>query len=444
VNARAVAVDLARELAARVGEKNVQENPADLQTALGLTPQVAVSPGTPEEVADVLRYCNAHGLVVAAAGGCTAQEIGGLPERVDVLLRTRRLRAVEHYDPGDLTIGIGAGTTLAEIHERLAANRQVLPVTAPMAERSTIGGVLARAAQDPRRFGYGAVRDFCIGIRFVTADGKIAKAGGRVVKNVAGYDLMKLLIGSFGTLGVIVGASFKLFPQPRQTRTFAAPFTTLEEAAAFRDRILQSYLAPMCLELLSVEAQRLLDAAPPASSAPWLILLRAAGSDAVLDRYARELGTAVAAQAEGVAEAKLWERVAGFAALAREQNAGSMLVRFSVPIAQVVQTATACTEAAAATGFGCILLASAGSGTLQCAFVPQPGTLRDATAYAQILNSTRAALTRDGSAVVLGCPRELRPHLDVWGSSPTDLDSMRAVKRALDPNNILNRGRFLF
>ena len=173
---RAVEADLAREFAALVGEKNVNENPGELQAALeGVTPRLVVSPGTPEEVADVLRFCNANDLVVAPAGGCTAQNIGRVPSRVDVLLRTLRLRTVEHYDPGDLTIGIGAGTTLAEVHDRLAAHRQVLPITVPQAERSTIGGMLARAAQDPRRLGYGAVRDFCIGIRFVTADGKIAK-----------------------------------------------------------------------------------------------------------------------------------------------------------------------------------------------------------------------------------------------------------------------------
>ncbi len=245
MSARVVATDLARDLAAMVGEKNVSENPAELRAAIeSVTPVVAVSPGTPEEVADVLRFCNANDLVVAPAGGCTAQNIGCVPSRVDVLLRTLRLRQVEHYDPGDLTIGIGAGTTLAEVHEKLATHRQVLPITVPYPERSTIGGVLARAAQDPRRLGYGAVRDFCIGIRFVTPDGKIARAGGRVVKNVAGYDLMKLMIGSYGTLAVIVGASFKLFPQSRQTRTFAGSFQSREEAIAFRDRILRSQLAP--------------------------------------------------------------------------------------------------------------------------------------------------------------------------------------------------------
>jgi FAD/FMN-containing dehydrogenase len=445
VSTRAVGADLAREFAALVGEKNVKENPGELQAALdGVTPRLAVSPGTPEEVADVLRYCNANNLVVAPAGGCTAQNMGRVPSRVDVLLRTLRLRTVEHYDPGDLTIGIGAGTTLAEVHDKLAANRQVLPITVPQAERSTIGGMLARAAQDPRRLGHGAVRDFCIGIRFVTADGKIAKAGGRVVKNVAGYDLMKLMIGSYGTLGVIVGASFKLFPEPRQTRTFAAVFATADDAIAFRDRILQSQLAPMCLELLSAECHALLQIAPPGSAGKWVVLLRAGGSDAVLERYARELGNAVSAQVEGAAETTLWNRVVGFSSKVVQRKPGTVLVRFSVPIATVLPTAQACEQAAGAHGFGFATAASVGVGTLQCAFFPAADSTPDAAEYAKVLNSARSGLPRDGSAVVLACPKELKTGLDLWGPSPTNVDSMRAAKRALDEKDILNRGRFLF
>jgi glycolate oxidase FAD binding subunit len=451
VSTRAVASDLARELAALVGEKNVSENPGETQSAPdrwevdGWEPRLAVSPGTPEEVADVLCYCNANGLVVAPAGGCTTQSIGRVPSRVDVLLRTVRLRTVEHYDPGDLTIGIGAGTRLAEVHDKLAANRQVLPITVPQAERSTIGGVLARAAQDPRRLGYGAVRDVCIGIRFVTADGKIAKAGGRVVKNVAGYDLMKLMIGSYGTLGVIVGASFKLFPQPRQTRTFAAAFRELKDAFAFRDRILGSHLAPMCLELLSAGSQAVLKAAPPGSDSQWLVLLRAAGSDAVLGRYARELGDTVLAEIDGTDEGRLWDRVVGFSSAVVRRKPGTMLVRFSVPIAAVLQTAQACEQAAGAHGFDCAMVASVGVGTLQCAFFPVSESKADLSAYTKLLESARSELPRDGSAIVLACPNEIKKNdLDVWGPSPTDLDSMRAVKRALDEKDILNRGRFLF
>ena len=137
------------------------------------------------------------------------------------------------------------------------------------------------------RHGYGGLRDYCIGIKFVTGDGRKAKGGGRVVKNVAGYDLMKLLIGSQGTLGVITGASFKLFPAPRQTRTFVAEFARIAEAVEFRNRVLRSPLSPMCLELVSPRAGELLSLP---STERWRVALRAAGTDAVLARYRSELG----------------------------------------------------------------------------------------------------------------------------------------------------------
>ncbi|MGE0407468.1 MAG: FAD-binding oxidoreductase, partial [Candidatus Korobacteraceae bacterium] len=349
MSARAVASDVARELASLVGEKNVSDAAAELQGFAidGIVPRLSVHPGTPAEVAEVLRFCHANDLVVAPCGGGTAQAIGQTPAHVDVLLRTTRLKEVEHYDPGDLTIGIGAGTTIAELHARITPNRQVFPLLVPQAEQSTVGGVLARSAHDPRRLGYGAIRDFCIGIRFVTADGKIAKAGGRVVKNVAGYDLMKLMIGSYGTLSVIVGASFKLFPQPRQTRTFGAPFAALEAALAFRDSILKSQLSPMALELLSPEAQVLLGASLQGAESGWLVLLRAAGTDAVLDRYGRELGGAVVAQIEGTSEASLWERVTGFVPALLGQEPNAMLLRISVPIAATGAAVQAGTQNAA-------------------------------------------------------------------------------------------------
>src|SRR5690606_26711086 len=134
-----------RELAALVGEANVDDSPAVLQAGAvdGVVPRFQVSPGTPEEVAAVLKFCRAQDLAVVPSGGHTAQFTGRVPAPVDVLLRTRRLQTTEHFDPGDLTIGVGAGTSMADLHARLASHKLVLPVMVPFPERSTIGGVLA-------------------------------------------------------------------------------------------------------------------------------------------------------------------------------------------------------------------------------------------------------------------------------------------------------------
>ena len=216
----------AADFRAICGAEHVTEDPAALQalSVLGVVPSLAVTPASVDEVAAILHFANEHGLSVVPAGGFTQQQVGNLPRPIDVVLFTTRLNAVEHYDPGDLTVGIGAGCTVAQLSAMVANDGLFFAGDPAQPERCTIGGLLATGLYGPLRHGYGGLRDYCIGVRFVTGDGRKGKGGGRVVKNVAGYDMMKLMIGSQGTLGIITGASFKLFPAQRQTRTFVARF----------------------------------------------------------------------------------------------------------------------------------------------------------------------------------------------------------------------------
>ena len=249
----------APEFRAICGVDHVVEAPTE--NILGVAPSMAVTPGSPDEIVAILRFANEHGLSVVPAGGFTQQQTGNVPPQVDVLLYTSRLTEVEHYDPGDLTIGVGAGWTIAQLSAKVAADKLFFAGDAALPARSTVGGLLATGLYGPHRHGYGGPRDYCIGVRFVTGDARKAKGGGRVVKNVAGYDMMKVLIGSQGTLGIITSASFKLFPAPRQTRTFVSEFASAEEAFAFRNRVLHSPLDPICLELVSPEAGALVKSA---------------------------------------------------------------------------------------------------------------------------------------------------------------------------------------
>lgn len=455
--ARAV-VSLARELAAICEEEHVTEDPSALAAfeVDGVTPNAAVEPSSAEEVAAILRLATAHDLVVVPSGGFTQQTMGYTPARADILLRSTRMRSVRYYDPGDLTFGAQAGITIAEIGQRLAEHAQWLPLDPAQPESATLGGVLATAAHGPLQHAFGGVREFCIGVSFVTGDGKPAKGGGRVVKNVAGYDLMKLLIGSYGTLGMIVEANFKVFPRPRQTRTFIAEFGSLEDAVRFRDRVQFSPLRPLCLELVSPRAGEYLTEAPPPvrdvdevepqhsiSATPWQVALRAAGSDGVLGRYRSELGAEVARALDGAEEARFWRCVSGFAGsvLARHQNA--MMVDLAVPIAAVRDALAAAEHAALDNNFLCAAVGRAGIGSLVMAFIPLLVDPPSAMLYANAVSDLRGALPRDASAVVTRCPRECKLHFNLWGTTPTDLDSMRAVKRAMDPGDVLNRGRFV-
>jgi glycolate oxidase FAD binding subunit len=420
-------IRLGRELRDICGAGNVIDDPALLQgkAISGVVPAVALSPVSPETVAEVLRFANEHGLSVVPAGGFTQQRAGNVPEAIDVLLDTSALRDIEHYDAADLTIGLGAGWTIAQLADKVAKDGLLFAGDAALPERATVGGLLATGLAGPLRQGYGGLRDYCIGIRFVTGDGRKGKGGGRVVKNVAGFDLMKLLIGSCGTLAVITGASFKLFPAPRQTRTFVASFASAPEAIAFRDRVLRSPLSPISLEMISPGAVE-------PDAATWSVYLRAAGSDAVLARYRSELGAAISSEIEARDENALWRRIANFAC---DAGSRSVVVSLSLPVAEVLPALNRITAVCDSADVVWTAVGRIGVGHLLVRLSPQAGSSPDLAAALSIF---RDQLSRDASLSVLSTG-----YADLW-RSPTHSDSMRAVKQALDPKGILNAGRFRF
>ena len=452
-----VSISMHEELAALVGSANASEREADLaRCALDdVSPAVVASPATSAEAAAVVKYAAEHDATVLPVGGFSRRIGGNIPERSDIVLSTSRLDSVLHYDAGDLTIGVEAGMKLADLQKTLGESQQFLPIH-PIDPGQTVGGLLASALQGPMQH-WAAVRDFCIGINFVTGDGTQAKGGGRVVKNVAGYDLMKLLIGSYGSLGVITSANLRVYPRARQTRTFVMQFGSSEEALAMRDRIVRSPLAPLCLEIASPRALEYLNpsvvaprdpdhyspSSPVEPESHWQIVLQAAGSDAVLARYRKELGSVVTRTVEGDEESKLWECFAGFGerVLARYRN--SMLLQVSTSVSDTASTIEAIESVALDNNLLPAFVGRAGLALLSVAMVPLSVDPPSAMQYANAASSLRAALPPGSSAIVLRCPTEAKRHFDVWGSPSSDIVSIRAVKRAMDPKNILSRGRFL-
>lgn len=449
----ATPTSLHRELAAIVGDKHLNQEQIEIN---GVVPGATVVPASAEEISAILRLANEHGLIVAPAGASTKQQAGGIPERIDILLRTERLDQIKHYDHGDLTISVDAGVRLADMQNALGEHQQWIPYDPPNSKTATIGGLLATAAFGPLKSGSGGMRDFCIGVQFITADGTIAKAGGNVVKNVAGYDLMKLMIGSYGSLAVITGANFKVFPRPRQTRTFVYSFPSLQEALVFRNQVQRSPLWPMCLELISPRALEYLcdppvahdpdDYAPakPVSSprTEWQIVARVSGSDNVLARCRRELGT-VAHEIEGAAEAPFWSWVSQFECSLLQRHRNAMIIYAHTTIQNMEAAVQALEHSASDYNFFPAMLGRAATGSLVMGFIPLPVDPPAAMQYANCASAFRALLPLGSSAMVMHCPKEAKTYFDVWGSTPTDLELMHGVKQALDPKKILNRGRFI-
>ncbi len=216
----------------------------------GLLPRLVVTPATVEEVAQVVALTNQQDLTLLTRGGGSRMSLGAPPERIDVLLETNQLtRLLEHEAP-DLTCQIEAGLTLAALQAQLATKGQWLALDPPDAAQATLGGILASNASGPKRLRYGSARDLVIGLRVVQANGEVSRSGGRVVKNVAGYDLNKLYIGSLGTLGVIVEANFKLHPLPITERTLLLTYPNATDVMRTVIAILGSLLTPSALELI--------------------------------------------------------------------------------------------------------------------------------------------------------------------------------------------------
>jgi glycolate oxidase FAD binding subunit len=242
-------------------------------------------PETPKQLADSLHDLAAERRPIQLVG------LGAPPADSEAVVTTAAMTRLLQYEPRDLTVSVEAGMPFAELERTLAERGQMLPLDPPAG--STVGGVIATNLSGPRRRLYGTARDMVIGMTFATLEGKLIDSGGMVVKNVAGLDMAKLMIGSFGTLAAIATVNFKVFPIPAQSRTFVMGFATARDAFAERDRILRGILQPSAIDLVNWPSG-------------FRLLVRAGGNDAVLARYAAELPAAKAQ------DESLWDDVREF------------------------------------------------------------------------------------------------------------------------------------
>jgi glycolate oxidase FAD binding subunit len=414
----------------------------------GRTPCGVVLPGSADEVARVVRAAAAAGVPVVPWGGGTQMARGTPPKDGALVVSLRRLNRVLEHEPGDLTATAEAGITLAAFQDALGSRGQWLPLDPPSPEAATLGGVLAANAAGPRRQGYGTARDLVIGIRVVAADGQLVRAGGKVVKNVAGYDLVKLYIGSHGTLGVIVEATLKLRPRPPAEGACWATFPGLDQAAGAATAFAGSELGPVALALL--------DARAAAAAAP-LVGLPAGAGPAVLVAF-DGLARTVAWQTEEAARRLRAAGAGAVDALDAAQTARALdtvreprrLLPSPVAIASAgvlpadVGTYLAATRAAArSAGFEVAAVAHAGQGLATLLLAPE-GAAAPAAATAATLAVWRdAARARGGHLVVEWAPLGVREACPVWDPPAPSVALMRGLKARLDPEGVLNPGRFV-
>ena len=435
-----------------VGESRATTDPAVCAgfAVDGVIPKIAVYPTYAEEVAEILRCAAAGDLTVIPCRNGTKLGIGAPPQRYDIALSLKDMNQVWYYEPDDLVVSVEPGMKFADLQRFLARHRLWIPLDPGGDERASVGGILAANAAGPLRLLYGGPRDMVLGMKIATPDGRIVKTGGRVVKNVAGYDLAKLMIGSYGTLGVIVEATFKLYPQVARRATWIVDPGTLATAREIRRDLLGSFLHPMRMVLLNARAQRLLDRRFSSAGAHmpgtnFAIWIEAGGSDRVIARYADDLGTLAAKHGaslqniESETAVGIWRQIADFGAGLTGEEQAPTAVRAALPIASGEDFLASAETAAQAEGCEAIGLVQMGVGIVELRLSPEPR----APSPGLIETLRRAAVGLGGSLVVTRCPSELKAKVDVWGPPGDDFEMMRKLKAAWDHKSTLSPGRLV-
>ena len=440
-----------------VGAPHVLTSPQDLDLRRvdGISPSVVAQPADAAQVAEVLRFARAEKRSVIPCGGCSKLGIGSPPSRYDIALDLSRLNRVMAYDPQDLTLGVEPGMRIEELLRVLAEQKQFLPMVVPFLERATIGGIVAANSSSPLRHAYGGIRDFCLCMEFVTGEGIQAKSGGRVVKNVTGYDLHKLLIGSLGTLGVITRVNFRTFPLLPAQRTFVAAFSAAAPAFEFCGAISRSPLSPQMVEIADPGAADVIFSSGGQSQTEprkWAVLVSAAGLPEVVDRYARELGhMAAAANADELAPLgdsegpDVLARIREFPRMILEAVPSAAIFRIGVLPAAMAGLLGELAAVAAAGGVDLISMTRA-SGIMYTAILPKEGEQAVVALLTKAVQEVFRACGKpeiNASAMLEWCRPEVKSAAGgVWGPPRPDFGLMRRVKNSFDPSGVLSPGRF--
>jgi glycolate oxidase FAD binding subunit len=393
----------------------------------GMQPTKIMHPEDSADAARGLRLLQGAGAAAVIVGGGTQLGLGSPPRQYDVAFSTDRLNHLLEYEPADLTCRVEAGMRLHDLQATLHQNGQRLPFAPPRADEATIGGIVAADSNGLNRARYGSVRDWVIGIAVAYPDGKVGRAGGKVVKNVAGYDLMKLHTGALGTLGVITEVNLKVQTVPEASRAVLAGFDQLTGAVAAGVELAHRYLQPALLAVMDGAT-----AAECGSSATYAFVLAV-----FAEGYRREVDAGIDEATRCILEHQgqvvpdqppdsFFDQARDFGAA---RDAGDLLLCLSAPIASLGAVLHELPE-------GTSLVAQPAAGI---AWIRPRGS--DPVAGVRRLRQTADRVS--GHAVLLNASTPLKREVDVWGDPPAALPLMRGLKQALDPQAVCNPGRFV-
>ncbi|BCJ86824.1 FAD-binding oxidoreductase [Effusibacillus dendaii] len=420
-----------------IGSSHVSECPAELCGKLGLPDAdlVLVEPDSEEAVSAVLKYANERRIAVIPSGNGQQLQMGEAPRAAVILLSSKRLTGIVDYSVGDLTVTVKAGTPYSELQAHLMEHGQFVPILPVTSAESTVGGLVATAAAGPERVLYGSWRDNVIGLRLAYPNGQIIRSGGKVMKNVAGYDMNKLFVGSNGTLAFITEVTFKLRPFPKHRELVKVKSADLQKLVDLAAQVLASELVPSALELVTDQE---------GGSAAYHLAI---GSDDVKSAAAYQTERIKQmADAMGIGQQVLTEtneQVGAYWEAYRTEwkrsEANALLIRAGFPIPRMNDLLPAFEQEAEKNRVSLSYAVSIGVGTLRVRLRSDDRQALKQTA----LSLRNLAEANGGYLVIEDGEYGLKSEIGVWGTDPSAISYMRGIKNTVDPEGILSPGRFV-
>ncbi|OGP75544.1 MAG: hypothetical protein A2V86_07620 [Deltaproteobacteria bacterium RBG_16_49_23] len=436
-----------------VGETNLIQDPEKLKACSvdGKRPKVVVFPGTIAEVSKVVAYANEQSLTILPMGNGTKMGIGTIPGKMDVVLSTLRLNRMTDCDCDNLTLSAESGITLGEVQKKLGQEGKgyFLPLDPPHTLKATLGGIVATNSSGPGRLIYGTARDLIIGIKAVFPNGDIVASGGKTVKNVSGYDMCKLLIGSYGTLGILCEITFKLLPLPEREATLLLPFVRLEEAAQFGREILQSQYLPSSIEILNGMAVKKINP-PIAQQGNYLVAIGLEGVAESIERQVSEIGERAKKKSaleiavlRSESHSSFWKAIRDFSEGLAEEGLNFISFKSNILISRCGEVMGSYEKIAKESGVDCGLICHSGNGILYSYVFGGKGVRSKKESLLNLIREfSLVAVKNEGHPVVESAPPDIKKRIDVWGEPRGDYEIMRRLKKEIDPKGILNPGRF--
>jgi glycolate oxidase FAD binding subunit len=439
-----------------VGEAYVIQDPDKLKAYAvdGKKPKVVVAPGTIDEVSKVVAYASQEHLAIVPRGNGSKLEMGGIPKKMDVVLSTGRLNRITDRDCENLTLSAESGLTLGEVQEGLAkvGKGYFLPLDPPFTDKATLGGIVATNSSGPKRLLYGTARDMMIGAKAVFPNGDIVVSGGKTVKNVSGYDMCKLLIGSYGTLAILCEMTFKLLPLPEKEATLGLSFAVLEDADDFVRELRGSQLIPSSIEVLNglaVQKMRYSLSIPPNGN--YLVAIGLEGVPESIERQVFEMsemgknhGTLEAVTLDAGKHQAFWVALRDFSSGLTDEYSNIISIKSNFLISKCGEILGSYEKITQGLGIDCAFISHAGNGVMYSHVVPGENFRRRRESFVALIEKlTAEAVKYGGGLVVESSPLSIKKKVDVWGQSRSDYVIARRLKEQIDPTGVLNIGRFV-